>query len=79
MIIKHVIHIEDWSISSMTERQFSLNKAQLTPFDFEIHYKKGSDNSLPDFLSRKYLSSDGMDPPWITKARGKGSYTRERG
>ncbi|KAG5605258.1 hypothetical protein H5410_026750 [Solanum commersonii] len=20
-----------------------------------------------------------MDPPWITKARGKGSYTRERG
>ncbi|KAG5567901.1 hypothetical protein H5410_065083, partial [Solanum commersonii] len=26
MIIKHVIHIEDWSISSMTERQFSLNK-----------------------------------------------------
>ncbi|KAG5571133.1 hypothetical protein H5410_060899 [Solanum commersonii] len=26
MIIKHVIHIEDWGISSMTERQFSLNK-----------------------------------------------------
>ncbi|WMV29425.1 hypothetical protein MTR67_022810 [Solanum verrucosum] len=26
MIIKHVIDIEDWGISSMTERQFSLNK-----------------------------------------------------
>ncbi|KAG5631085.1 hypothetical protein H5410_002802 [Solanum commersonii] len=26
MIIKHVIHIEDWGISSMTKRQFSLNK-----------------------------------------------------
>ncbi|KAG5609121.1 hypothetical protein H5410_020402 [Solanum commersonii] len=24
-------------------------------------------------------SNIGMDPPWITKARGKGSYTRERG
>ncbi|KAG5622161.1 hypothetical protein H5410_007379 [Solanum commersonii] len=29
MIIKHVIHIEDWGISSMTERQFSLNKVML--------------------------------------------------
>ncbi|KAG5616283.1 hypothetical protein H5410_016107, partial [Solanum commersonii] len=26
MIIKHVIHFEDWGISSMVERQFSLNK-----------------------------------------------------
>ncbi|KAG5585594.1 hypothetical protein H5410_046028 [Solanum commersonii] len=26
MTIKHVIHIEDWGISSMTERQFNLNK-----------------------------------------------------
>ncbi|KAG5580111.1 hypothetical protein H5410_050738 [Solanum commersonii] len=29
MIIKHVIHIEDWGISSMTERQFSLNKVMI--------------------------------------------------
>jgi len=36
---------------------FARWQAQLAPFDFEIHYKKGSDNSLPDFLSREYLSS----------------------
>ncbi|KAG5580464.1 hypothetical protein H5410_051091 [Solanum commersonii] len=30
MIIKHVIHIEDWGISSMTERQFSLNKVMVS-------------------------------------------------
>ncbi|KAG5589838.1 hypothetical protein H5410_040352 [Solanum commersonii] len=29
MIIKHVIHIEDWGISSMTERQFNLNKVMI--------------------------------------------------
>ncbi|KAG5580640.1 hypothetical protein H5410_051267 [Solanum commersonii] len=36
---------------------FARWQAQLAPFDFEIHYKKGSDNSLPDFLSREYLAS----------------------
>ncbi|KAG5568771.1 hypothetical protein H5410_064213 [Solanum commersonii] len=30
MIIKHVIHIEDWGISSMTERQFSMNKVMVS-------------------------------------------------
>ncbi|KAG5580753.1 hypothetical protein H5410_051380 [Solanum commersonii] len=30
MIIKHIIHIEDWGISSMTERQFSLNKVMVS-------------------------------------------------
>ncbi|KAG5596056.1 hypothetical protein H5410_037288 [Solanum commersonii] len=30
MIIKHVIHIEDWGISSMTERQFNLNKVMVS-------------------------------------------------
>ncbi|KAG5579991.1 hypothetical protein H5410_050618 [Solanum commersonii] len=34
---------------------FSRWQAQLDPFDFEIQYKKGVDNSLPDFLSREYL------------------------
>ncbi|KAG5629167.1 hypothetical protein H5410_000884 [Solanum commersonii] len=29
MIKKHDIHIEDWGISSMTERQFSLNKVKV--------------------------------------------------
>lgn len=32
-------------------------QAQLAPFDFEIQYKKGINNSLPDFLSSEYLSS----------------------
>ena len=36
---------------------FARWQAQLAPFDFEIHYKKGSDNSLPDFLSREFLNS----------------------
>ncbi|KAG5592168.1 hypothetical protein H5410_042682 [Solanum commersonii] len=70
-IAKYVLKFQD----DLYNQKF----AQLSPFDFEIHYKKGSDNSLPDFLSREYLSSDGMDPPWITKARGKCSYTRGRG
>ncbi|KAG5605259.1 hypothetical protein H5410_026751 [Solanum commersonii] len=30
MIIKHIIHIEDWGISSITERQFSLNKVMVS-------------------------------------------------
>ncbi|KAG5596350.1 hypothetical protein H5410_037582 [Solanum commersonii] len=30
MIIKYIIHIEDWGISSMTERQFSLNKVMVS-------------------------------------------------
>ncbi|KAG5570674.1 hypothetical protein H5410_060440 [Solanum commersonii] len=29
MIIKHIIHIEDWGISSMTERKFSLYKVMV--------------------------------------------------
>ena len=36
---------------------FSRWQAQLAPFDFEIQYKKGIDNSLRDFLSREYLTS----------------------
>jgi len=36
---------------------FSRWQTQLVPFDFEIHYKKGSDNSIPDFLSKEYLTS----------------------
>ncbi|KAG5629491.1 hypothetical protein H5410_001208 [Solanum commersonii] len=76
------------SVKYMFDKDFKHNayrlifvrwQAQLAPFDFEIHYKKGSDNSLPHFLSREYLSSDEMDPPWITKAKGKGSYTRGSG
>ncbi|KAG5629163.1 hypothetical protein H5410_000880 [Solanum commersonii] len=38
MIIKHVIHIEDWGISSMTERQFSLNKVMVN-FTYWVIFK----------------------------------------
>ncbi|KAG5599570.1 hypothetical protein H5410_030940 [Solanum commersonii] len=38
MIIKHVIHIEDWGISSMTERQFSLNKVMIEQIYFFIEF-----------------------------------------
>ncbi|KAG5594352.1 hypothetical protein H5410_035584 [Solanum commersonii] len=41
MIIKHIIHIEDWGISSMTERQFSLNKVMSLPRYFIILYQIG--------------------------------------
>jgi len=34
---------------------FARWQAQLAPFDFDIQYKKGIDNSLPDFLSREYI------------------------
>ncbi|WMV08277.1 hypothetical protein MTR67_001662 [Solanum verrucosum] len=37
---------------------FARWQAQLTPFDFETLYKKGSDNSLPDFLSREYIQNE---------------------
>ncbi|KAL3510958.1 hypothetical protein ACH5RR_030359 [Cinchona calisaya] len=38
-----------------SKQMFARWQAQLTPFDFEIFYKKGSENSLPDFLSREFL------------------------
>ncbi|KAG5630274.1 hypothetical protein H5410_001991 [Solanum commersonii] len=37
---------------------FARWQAQLAPFDFEILYKKGGDNSLPDFLSREYIQNE---------------------
>ncbi|KAG5570168.1 hypothetical protein H5410_059934 [Solanum commersonii] len=42
MIIKHVIHSEDWGISSMTERQFSLNKVivNFTYWDYIQEFNK---------------------------------------
>lgn len=37
---------------------FAKWQSQLAPFDFEIVYKKGTDNSLPDFLTREYLEKE---------------------
>ncbi|KAG5629075.1 hypothetical protein H5410_000792 [Solanum commersonii] len=46
MIIKHVIHIEDWGISSMTERQFSLNKVMVS-FTYWIIFRHLIEFSVP--------------------------------
>ncbi|KAG5591052.1 hypothetical protein H5410_041566 [Solanum commersonii] len=65
---------------------FAMWQAQLTPFDFEIHYKKGNlvtilkaiplNRDLKELILWKII--DGMDgSSWITKARGKDSYTAE--
>ncbi|KAG5622123.1 hypothetical protein H5410_007341 [Solanum commersonii] len=42
MIIKHIIQIEDWGISSITERQFSLNKVMVnfTYWDYVQAFNK---------------------------------------
>ncbi|KAG5620261.1 hypothetical protein H5410_005479 [Solanum commersonii] len=57
---------------------FARWQAQLSPFDFEILYKKGSEDSLPDFLFREYIQNE-MENPWVTKGRGKGNIHRGRG
>ena len=40
----------------VSKQMFARWQAHLAPFDFEIVYKKGQDNSLPDFLTREYLT-----------------------
>ena len=40
----------------VSKQMFARWQAQLAPFDFEILYKKGEDNSLPDFLTREYFN-----------------------
>ena len=40
----------------VSKQMFAGWQAHLAPFDFEIIYKKGEDNSLPDFLTREYIS-----------------------
>jgi len=63
---KFLIKIDAQSVNYMFNKDFKHDasklifsrwQAQLAPFDFEIQYKKGSDNSLSDFLSREYLNS----------------------
>ena len=39
----------------VSKQMFARWQAYLAPFDFEIQYKKGEDNSLPDFLTLEYL------------------------
>ena len=44
----------------VSKQMFSRWQANLACFDFEIQYKKGEDNSLPDFLTREYLQDDSL-------------------
>ena len=39
----------------VSKQMFARWQANLAPFNFEIQYIKGINNSLPDFLSREYL------------------------
>ena len=39
----------------VSKQMFARWQAHLAPFDFEIVYKKGEENNLPDFLTREYL------------------------
>jgi hypothetical protein len=39
----------------VSKQIFARWQANLAPFNFEIQYIKGTNNSLPDFLSREYL------------------------
>ncbi|KAG5591282.1 hypothetical protein H5410_041796 [Solanum commersonii] len=51
MIIKHVIHIEDWGISSMTEIQFILNKVMRNKHTWFIKvYAKIVANPIPNWF-----------------------------
>ncbi|KAG5605211.1 hypothetical protein H5410_026703 [Solanum commersonii] len=63
---KFLIKTDAQSVKYMFDKDFKHDasklmfarwQAQLAPFDFEILYKKGSDNSLPDFLSREYIQN----------------------
>ena len=61
---KFIIRTDAQSVKFMFNKDFKHDasklifarwQAQLAPFDYEIQYKRGSENSLPDFLSREYL------------------------
>ena len=61
---KFLIKTDAQSVKYMFDKDFKHDaskimfarwQAQLAPFDFDIQYKKGIDNSLPDFLSREYI------------------------
>ncbi|XP_071686784.1 uncharacterized protein [Rutidosis leptorrhynchoides] len=38
-----------------SKQMFARWQAHLAPFDFQIIYKKGEENSIPDFLTREFL------------------------
>jgi hypothetical protein len=53
MSAKHVLEKDVQNIAS--KQIFARWQAILSIFDFNIEYIKGSQNSIPDFLTREFL------------------------
>jgi hypothetical protein len=53
MSAKHVLEKDVQNIAS--KQIFAIWQAILSIFDFNIEYIKGSQNSIPDFLTREFL------------------------
>jgi hypothetical protein len=53
MSAKHVLEKDVQNIAS--KHIFARWQAILSIFDFDIEYIKGSQNSIPDFLTREFL------------------------
>jgi hypothetical protein len=53
MSAKHVLEKDVQNIAS--KQIFARWQAILSIFDFDIEYIKGSQNSIPDFLTREFL------------------------
>lgn len=43
------------TIKSLADAKFAIWQALFSYFDFKVEHIKGSENCLPDFLSREYI------------------------
>ncbi|KAK8921424.1 hypothetical protein KSP39_PZI020273 [Platanthera zijinensis] len=58
-IVKSAKYILQNDVQNLVSKQiFARWQAILSVFDFDIEYVKGSDNSLPDFLTREFLQGN---------------------
>ena len=62
---KHVLEKDVQNIAS--KQIFARWQSILSIFDFEIEYLKGSENSVPDFLTREFL----QDAQWLPRKTNK--------
>ena len=56
---KHVLEKDVQNIAS--KQIFARWQAILSVFDFDIEFIEGSQNSIPDFLTREFLQSHSQD------------------
>ena len=56
---KHVLEKDIQNIAS--KQNFARWQAILLVFDFDIEFIKGTQNSIPDFLTREFLQSPNQD------------------